>query len=145
MAANTLSLYVKPPLINEVRDAHNDPDNPFNYNVVCTEALQRALHPQQIIVPGQAEVTEPQVDLSSPEGAAQFVEQTSDIEYQISYSNTPVELQAFLDHITAQGAWPVSVSVDIAGHFLTLVGWPKVLTDPVDLPYTQVDASAAVQ
>lgn len=138
MASNTLSVYVKSPLYEKIRAAHEDKDNPFDYRKICNEALELALY--RTSAPGQPKDQEQSmpsvpdtsgaIDLSNPETAADLARQASEIEYQVGYSNTTVDFQAFLDSTARQGAWPISAAPTIDGKILWVVAWPKVLTEP---------------
>lgn len=129
MASNTVSVYLKSPLYEKVKQAHAD--KTININEVCAKALEEALAPGLILpgatapVPALVEA----VDLSNENQAAELASQASELEYQISYSDSPTAAQAFLDHIAAQGAWPVSLTPTMDGKFCVLVAWPKVLTE----------------
>lgn len=133
MANNTLSVYVKSPLFEAVKEAHAD--GKINVNEVCSEALEAALRPKpDQPEPKSVEINEEQlrqaaIRLDTVEEAQEFVDQASAIEYEISYSNTLAEASAFLGLVTEQGAWPISVCPDPQGRFCILVAYPKVLAE----------------
>jgi hypothetical protein len=132
MASNTFSIYAKTPLFEEIKQAHTDKDNPFDYRKIAVEAWERALHPERFTEPNP-EPTQEDRQLTAEEEAVLVSEQAQQIEYALSWASGIVEAQAFLDHIATQGAWPISIAPAVDGRILMTVAWPKALTEQADV------------
>jgi hypothetical protein len=134
MAANTLSLYLKSPLFERVKEAHDDPSSDFNYRDICSEALERALAGPEQPQPEGVDVNPPEISLNDIAAAAALAGpfDQEEFEYEIHYLDGASAAKAFLDNAVSNGGFPVSMWADITtGKLGLLCGWPKV---PVPVP-----------
>lgn len=80
---------------------------------VCKSALEHALEGDRGDSQDTPKSVQNEVYAGPPEVA-----------YELTWAGNDMEGQAKLDHITNQGGWPVSHSVDKDGRISMLVAWP---------------------
>src|SRR5580765_350325 len=122
MAANTLSVYIKSPLFEEVKAAHDDETNPFDYRKVCAEALESALHPEQVLPKNGVGIDMAEVARL----AAEVPIDDTVYEFEIKFCNSLTEANSYLELVVDTGGQPVSMCVDPVGRIGFLLAVPKV-------------------